>query len=54
MNRPYAAFTDADARVAADRAAVLPQGKNVLSQYNMMLLLEREEPKILNKLPKND
>lgn len=26
------AFTDADTRVAADRAGVLPQGKNIVSQ----------------------
>lgn len=26
------AFTDADTLVAADRAAVLPQGKNIVSQ----------------------
>lgn len=39
-------FTDADTPVAADRAAVLPQGKKVLSQCN-----KRNRTKILNKLP---
>lgn len=39
-------FTDADTPVAADRAAVLPQGRKVLSQC-----YKRDQTKILNKLP---